>query len=243
MKLIVFAIILLLSGIPNIVNPEHVGVGIVCTLAGAAILIYKFIASRGETNAKSYIVSKPPVRSGPTCRICGVRIHDDRVTNANSLCGKCWMKKHDELDAFEVKRKPVLSEHYRLCSEIKSARSAAFAAKDPCSPLWDEVVSLCQQDIHIEPAVRKYNSELHRRSVDLGYYSENDMPANSRSYLSFSVLSRIYEMRGDYEAAIDICQQAINAGYTISELENTLADRIIRLKKKLPHKSQSPAAE
>ena len=58
-------------------------------------------------------------------------------------------------------------------------------------------------------------------------------PHNIPRYSSFLTLAVYYEKHGEYQAAIDICEQALALGLTIEHTKSGTAGRIARLRKKL----------
>lgn len=204
MKLIIFAILLLIGSIPNILVPENALIGILGTVIGVAIIVFK-IKSSTDSNSASYSTSSPSAKD--------------------------WQSKHDEWDALEKKYKSTESEHYRLLGQIKSAQSAAFASKDPNSPHWDKVIKLCEKDLSLEPSIRQYDISSRKCGIALGYYSDEHPDLPYRDFPSFASLSRAYEKKGDFETAIAVCQRAIKAGYTMSGYDQTFEQRIEYLQK------------
>lgn len=204
MKLIIFAILLLLGSIPNILVPENSFVGIIGTVIGIAIIAFKIKSSSTSTSSS-----------------CS--------TSSSSVKG--WQSKHYEWDLLDKKYKPIESEHFRLLGQIKSAQSAALAARNPNSPHWDRVIELCERDLSLEPSIRQYEISSRKCGIALGYYSDDYLNSPYMNFPSYASLSLAYEKKGDFEAAIAVCQRAIKAGYTISGYEQTFEQRIDYLQK------------
>ena len=104
-----------------------------------------------------------------------------------------------------------------------------------------ERIELCLADVEIaqgfindwELYERLSEQERKANAEKFGWEYRPSGPAHLPGYRSFLTLAIHYERRGEYQAAIDICEQALALGLTIEHTKSGTAGRIARLRKKL----------
>lgn len=124
---------------------------------------------------------------------------------------------------------PNYVHHFRLLEQIRECTDE------------QEKLRLCLEDVDIaEDFVRDWkiyeHERIHQRilySIELGLQPPEIEAHNLPRYSSFLTLAKYYEKRGDYRAAIDICERALALGLTIENTKMGTAGRIERLRKKL----------
>lgn len=208
MKLTIFAVILLIGGIPNIPDSKNMLAGIICTAIGIGILGYKIVRSI------------PPRQSYSS------------VTHSKSS-SSAFMKKHDEYDKMMARWKPIVDKHYHLMQETEKLYSEATKAKQVDGHLVQRVIELCQQDICLEEQFRQYELEKIQADIDMGYTDQSSSPRKLACYTSFKRLAIIYEKQQRYEDAIAVCQCAIEAGRLDDGTKGQMPGRMANLQKKL----------
>lgn len=117
-----------------------------------------------------------------------------------------------------------------------------FALLEKIQTTTDEhaKIALCLQDVDIaEDFVRDWRMYEHERiheqiltELETGIRMP-DIGHSLPRYPSFLTLAVYYEKRGEYQAAIDICEQALALGLTIERTKGGTSGRIARLRKKL----------
>ena len=118
-----------------------------------------------------------------------------------------------------------------------------FALLEKIRTTTDEptMIALCKQDVDIaEDFVRDWrvyeHESIHQRimnAIDIGIHAPDIQEHGLPRYPSFLTLAIYYEKHGKYQAAIDICEQALALGLTIEHTKSGTAGRIARLRKKL----------
>lgn len=128
-----------------------------------------------------------------------------------------------ETDAYNSQLKiddqywPVMSQHLENTTNIGTLYTVANNLSDPASAQMDQVIQMCIEDIKLAPILKTYWEKS-------GYALSN--------YYTFSRLAKIYEKRKEYGKAIEVCQHAINLGYTQDGTEGNIPGRLARLIKK-----------
>lgn len=220
MKLSIFAVLLIIGGIPNITDPENMLAGIACILIGVGILAYKIIRNR-------------PVKSASVVTI----------TKTRKAEATAFMKKHDQYDALMIRWRPIVDKHYRLMQEAEKLYTEASKAKLIDGPLIERVIDLCQQDICLEEQFRQYELEKIKADLDMGYTDQTSMPRKLANYSSFKRLAIIYEKQQRYEDAIAVCQCAIEAGRLDDGTKGQMPGRMLNLQKKLEKQKRENTVE
>jgi tetratricopeptide (TPR) repeat protein len=214
MKLIIIAILLIIGGVPNLAKPETRIVGIICVLAGIAMIILKASTSKTRSTKETSV---------------GI----ETTSNNRKEASKEWMAKHDAYDAFMIRWKPIVEEHYRLLQESERLYADANKAGDIDGPLMQRVIELCQQDICLEEQFRQYEYEKIQADLNMGYTDITTMPKSFSGYPSFKRLAIIYEKQKRYDDAIAVCECAIQAGRLDDGTQGKMPARLTKLKAKL----------
>ena len=242
MKLIIFAILLLVGGIPNIADPENVGAGIVCTLAGVAIIIYK-IASGREQQRK---------REEAEEFFRKVEREQREVEYRAEVARKEWeeqerirLEKSEAWHSIHNKWQVITDEHAKLLNEIGVAYTIANNLNLPDSPQMQHVIELCKKDIALAEMFQKSQEEIQQVRISNGWANANEPTKSITSFPTFKRLAIIYEKQKDYDNAIAVCQRAIELGYIDDGTDGQMPGRIARLmrKKGKSVKKISPAEE
>lgn len=118
---------------------------------------------------------------------------------------------------------PIIRKHYTYISEIKDLYSALTKSKNFSSQQADYIIELCKKDI-------AYANQF----ITISKQYSIDIPSN---YYSFKILAMIYEKRAKYEDAINVCQQAIDYGFTSDGTKGQMPARLERLQNKLNRNS------
>ena len=229
MKLIVFAVVLLLGGIPNIANPEHVGVGIVCTLAGAAIIIYKIVSSREQQRkqeeAEEFLrnIEREHKETEHRAEIARKEWEDrERIRIEKS---EAWHKIHHKWQV-------IIDEHTKLLNEIGIAYTVANNLNMPDSPQMQFVIELCNKDIALAEMFAKSQLEIQDVRVANGWSKQKEASDVLPNFPTFKRLAIIYEKQKKYDEAIAVCQRAIELGFVDDGTDGQMPGRIARLMKK-----------
>lgn len=242
MKLIIFAIVLLLAGLSGISDPENVGVSIICILAGIAIIIYK-IASGREQQRK---------REEAEEFIRNVEQEHREAEYRAEVARKTWeeqekirLEKSESWHAVHNKWQVITDEHAKLLNEIGVAYTIANNLNLPDSPQMQHVIELCKKDIALAEMFQKSQAEIQQVRIANGWADANEPTKSITSFPTFKRLAIIYEKQKDYDSAIAVCQRAIELGYADDGTDGQMPGRIARLmrKKGKTSKKIEPAEE
>lgn len=135
--------------------------------------------------------------------------------------------------AFRKKRKPSrgasllfapvtmsadANRHYDLLNEINEVYSSVISKKAYTGSLARRLEALCIEDIQIAPRIWK---ELKKGSLSVPVYP------------SYRQLATLYERRGEYDKAAEICRRAISDGYNDDGTKMKMSGRLARIEKQL----------
>ncbi len=133
---------------------------------------------------------------------------------------------YDAISSLQAEYTATFQQHDKLTEQIGTMYAIANQLKTPDSPEMDRVIALCKEDIALAP---KY-LEFWQRYDQL---TEKDGSQIPKYYPTFSRLAIIYEKRKDYQAALDVCAQAVSLGFTSDRTDGGMIGRAARLTRKL----------
>ena len=114
----------------------------------------------------------------------------------------------------------AVEKHYENVDRIYKKYRKALNSGGLHSPEMEEVIALCLEDIKLAPDFCDYCYG--------GRKSNKALPG----YDTFSMLADIYEHRGEYTEAMEICQQAMQYGLIKDSSRGGIPGRLLRLRKK-----------
>jgi len=129
-------------------------------------------------------------------------------------------KKVAERSKFDGNSIEAVERHYENVERIDIMYWDALDSGGLQSPEMEEVIALCLDDIELAPDFCNY---WHG-----GRSSNKALP----KYETFSILADIYEKRGEYSKAIEICGQAMQYGLIKDDARGGIPGRLLRLRKK-----------
>lgn len=220
MKLYIFAAILIVGGISTLPNSENIVSGIVCILIGVGIIIIKRLIKKRNEEEQTIQAQSQPIQ------IQGVRSQSATKTNAFDPAFDEHYRKYEQFERVQKRYENIVKRHYELIEQIGVAYTIANNLKMPNSPEMDRVISLCEEDISLAVAFKKYWEELGKT----GYYES--AYENLPEYPAFKRLAIIYDKQKEYDKAIAVCQQAINLGYVRDGTDGQMPGRLARLMRK-----------
>lgn len=132
----------------------------------------------------------------------------------------------DGWKALNEEYESVMRKHEQLMEQIGAAYAIVNELKSADAPEMDRVIQLCKEDIALASTVREYWIKYDKICGGSG----SSVPKN---YPTFSRLAIIYEKRKQYQAAIDVCAQAVSLGFTSDRTDGGMIGRAARLKRKL----------
>ncbi len=113
--------------------------------------------------------------------------------------------------------KDIEKQHFNNLEIIKAQYSVLYNLDRFHSPEMDNLISLCIQDI-----------SLAKRLGDYWKYAWKELP----QYETFKRLAIIYEKRGEYALAIEVCVSAIQLGYIKDGSDGQMYGRLAKLLRK-----------
>lgn len=229
MKSIIFAIVLLIGGIPNIADPENTIVGIVSTLAGIAIIIYKIAAvqekRRKQEEAEEFFRNVEREQRETEYKAEVARREWEQREKERLEKSEAWHSIHQKWQV-------IIDEHTRLLNEIGVAYTIANNLNLPDSPQMQHVIDLCKQDIALAEMFVKSQLEIQDVRVANGWSEQKDAADVLPNFPTFKRLAIIYEKQKKYDEAIAVCQRAIELGFPKDGTDGQMPGRIARLMKK-----------
>ena len=152
------------------------------------------------------------------CKNCG----EEGTGNYCAYCGASmqtgWRYKELSSEEFlEYHNHSVILRHYALIAEEMALYSAVTKSKDYFGNVAERFIALAHEDI-----------KLARLFYDLSKKYRQPLP----EYYTFKHLSILYERRGEYNKAIDICEAAIYFHFEYDGTKGGMPTRLERLKKR-----------
>ena len=123
-----------------------------------------------------------------------------------------------ENQRIEERFKPVMNKHFSLIETYESLYSSALKV-GLNSPLMNNVVRLCEEDIALSPKIKEYCEALNDPLFTL--------PAYKR-------LAILYTKQKQYDKAIEICDASIRIGNLPDDFRARKA-KLEEMKKKVAH--------
>lgn len=111
------------------------------------------------------------------------------------------------------------NEHFELMPKIDELYSSVMHSKDYTGSKAKRLEELCKKDISLAPDVWK------------GMKQNSPQLCSPPTYPSYRQLATLYERRGEYEKAIDVCRAAIRDGYNDDGTQAKMSGRIERIEK------------
>lgn len=112
------------------------------------------------------------------------------------------------------------NEHFDLMPKIDELYSSVMHSKDYFGSKAKKLEALCKRDISLAPDVWK---SMKQSSPQL---------RTRPTYPSHRQLATLYERRGEYDKAVEICRKAIRDGYNDDGTQMKMSGRIERIKEK-----------
>lgn len=235
MKIIIFAIILIICGIPTIADPDNAAIGILCTIVGIVMIVFKLLFrseyNRQQEANEDYIRSRE--KQAELARIEWEKQEQERL------------QKSEAWDSVHKKWQVIMDEHNRLMNEIGVAYTIANNLNLPDSPQMQHVIELCKKDIALAEMYQKSQDEIQQVRIANGWADANEPTKSITTFPTFKRLAIIYEKQKEYDSAIAVCQRAIELGYVDDGTDGQMPGRIARLinKKGKSSKKIKPAEE
>ena len=126
----------------------------------------------------------------------------------SSFDAKKYLQEREKQLAVERQYKGIVDRHFQLIQLIAEKRKAGNDLR---------AMFYCKQDIDLVPKLNEYWDKMHEERPNI---------------YSFKFLAMIYEKRGEYDKAIDVCKQAIKLGYSHDGTKGGMKARIEKLKQK-----------
>jgi len=115
-------------------------------------------------------------------------------------------------------------EHFDLMPKIDELYSSVMYSKDYTGRKAKQLEELCKRDMSLAPAVWRC---MKRDSPSL---------RSRPTYPSYRQLATLYERRGDYENAVEVCKKAIRDGYNDDGTQMKMSGRLERIKNRAASK-------
>ena len=129
-------------------------------------------------------------------------------------------KGRQETRIFTYSASSAENEHFDLMPKIDELYSAVMRSNDYTSAKARRLEELCIRDVSLAP------------DVWIGMKRSSPQLRSRPTYPSHRQLATLYERRGEYDKAIDVCRKAIRAGYNDDGTQMKMSGRIERLKEK-----------
>ncbi len=120
--------------------------------------------------------------------------------------------------AWEAFNSPGVDEHFDLMNKAAPLYSSVMKSKDYSGANAARLEALLQKDIALAPKIAK--------DLSMGCAS---MPR----YPAFKQLSLLYERRGDFKRAAEVCRLAIKGGFDDDGTASKMRGRLARLEKRI----------
>jgi len=117
----------------------------------------------------------------------------------------------------------AIEQHYENVDKIYIMYRDALDSGGLESPEMEEVIALCLEDIELASDFCDY------------WYGGRKSNKALPNYETFSILADIYEKRGEFSEAIEICQQAMQHGLIKDNTKGGIPGRLIRLHRLQKH--------
>ena len=129
------------------------------------------------------------------------------------------MKKAKRTVAIAYSASAAENKHFDLMPKIDELYSSVMHSKDYTGSKAKRLEELCKKDISLAPDVWK------------GMKQNSPQLCSPPTYPSYRQLATLYERRGEYEKAIDVCRAAIRDGYNDDGTRAKMSGRIERIEK------------
>lgn len=129
-----------------------------------------------------------------------------------------YERQHERMRTAERLYGAASRKHIENTEKINTMYSVARDLQGFDGEMMEQCIALCWEDIDIAEDVKKYYGMMY--GGECGYYG------------TFTRLAIIYEKRGEFDKAIEVCQQAIACGMDKDSNNTTIHARMARLIKK-----------
>lgn len=225
MKLIIFAVLLLIASIPNIADPENCIIGIIGTLIGIAIIIYKIAVSQKNAALERELQADRESYEREMREYEARRPFLEQQERERIQKSEAWHAVHNKWQV-------IIDEHTKLLNEIGVAYTIANNLNLPDSPQMQHVIDLCKKDIALAEMFIKSQLEIQGVRVANGWSKQKDVADVLPNFPTFKRLAIIYEKQKNYDEAIAVCQRAIELGFADDGTDGQMPGRIARLMRK-----------
>lgn len=124
---------------------------------------------------------------------------------------------------FAKNRRTAVDRHFEIVESLRSEKDES------------RLISLCEEDIALVDDFKRdwtRKQEQDADAINLKGSARKKYVALPPTYPSYNKLAIIYEKHKEYDKAIQICQDAIKAGFTGDSFQGGIRERLRKLKEK-----------